>query len=145
MSKSSKSRMPKCQGNCVTAPVSIRSGLALNSQNGTSSYAKTRGVSFATSRACIELTEIAVDSGMRVLCFNDDVDTDKEGWRDRLREAAQHHAKANFYTRKRLKRKIDSLWEEKAAVTKLSPGYLRHANHARHGPRTGGRPLLRLN
>jgi DNA invertase Pin-like site-specific DNA recombinase len=80
---------------------------------------------FRNASACIELIEIAVDSGMRAVCFNDDVDTTKEGWQDRLRDAAEHHAKANYYTRKRIKRKITALWEQGAAVGKLRPGYLR--------------------
>ncbi len=76
---------------------------------------------FRNASACIELIETAVDSGMRAICFNDDVDTAKEGWQDRLRDAAEHHAKANYYTRKRIKRKITSLWEQGAAVGKLRP------------------------
>ena len=44
---------------------------------------------FRNASACIELVEIAVDSGMRGICFNDDVDTTKEGWQDRLRRCCR--------------------------------------------------------
>jgi DNA invertase Pin-like site-specific DNA recombinase len=60
---------------------------------------------FRNESALMELAEMAFDNGMRIVCINDDVDSDEEGWRDRLRDAAKHHAKANYFTRKRCLRR----------------------------------------
>lgn len=75
--------------------------------------------------ACGELVEEAVDQGVRVICANDFVDTAHEDWDDRLHEALRHHAKANRYTSRRIKRAHDGLWEMGAAVGPLRPGYRR--------------------
>jgi DNA invertase Pin-like site-specific DNA recombinase len=81
---------------------------------------------FRNSTACCELVETAYDMRMRVIAINDDVDTDEEGWEDRLHEAANHHAKANRYTSSRIKRKLTSLWHSGAAIGLLKPGYRRN-------------------
>ena len=65
---------------------------------------------FRNLSACCELVETAFDEGMRVLAFNDDVDSDEDGWEDRFYEAARHHAKTNRYTSHRIKRKLEGLW-----------------------------------
>lgn len=72
-----------------------------------------------------ELIETAVDEGIRVICINDYLDTDQEDWEDRLHEALRHHAKANHYTSRRIKRAHSALWEMDAAVGMLKPGYFR--------------------
>jgi site-specific DNA recombinase len=95
---------------------------------------------FRNESACIELIEIAVDAGMRVVCINDDVDSDVPGWQDRLRDAARHHAKANFYTRQRIFRRHKALWEMGAGLSAVKPGYRRKptvaatAKHPEQGP-----------
>ena len=80
---------------------------------------------FRAPTHCGELVETAVDEGIRVLCINDFVDTNNEDWAERLRSAQEAHAKANWYTRQRLKRKREALWEMGAAMGKLRPGYRR--------------------
>lgn len=72
-----------------------------------------------------ELIETAVDEGIRVICINDYLDTEQEDWEDRLHEALRHHAKANHYTSRRIKRAHSALWEMDAAVGMLKPGYFR--------------------
>ena len=80
---------------------------------------------FRSPTHCGELVETAVDEGIRVLCINDFVDTNNEDWPERLRAAQDAHAKANWFTRQRLKRKREALWEMGAAMGKLRPGYRR--------------------
>lgn len=74
---------------------------------------------------CHELVALAADNGVRVIGIGDDVDTAEEDWEERLNEAQQHHARDNKFTRRRLKRTIEDLWDLGAAVGPLRPGYLR--------------------
>ena len=88
---------------------------------------------------CCVLVETAVDAGIRVICINDDVDTAKDSWGERLHEAQQHHAKANRYTRQRIARKLDGLWRMGAATTQVRTGYARVPTvPARTGERAKG-------
>jgi len=73
----------------------------------------------------MELVNLAVDHDVRVICINDDVDTEDDNWRDELLEALREHRRANKFTRKRIKRAIIALWEAGAAVCILRPGYIR--------------------
>jgi DNA invertase Pin-like site-specific DNA recombinase len=82
---------------------------------------------FRNVTACHELVEMAVDAEIRVVCINDNIDTDEDGWDDRLNDAARHHARANQYTRQRIYRRRLALWLMKAALTKVRPGYARRA------------------
>lgn len=75
--------------------------------------------------ACGELIETAVDLNVRVIAINDHMDTADEDWDDRLHEAARHHARANKYTARRIKRKLEGLWRTGAAIGLLRPGYTR--------------------
>lgn len=94
---------------------------------------------FRHETACGELIETAVDNGIRVLCLNDDVDTAEEDWEDPLHEAMRHHARANRFTSKRLKRRFDSLWRQGAAVGQLRTGYRRKPTRpaTAHEPEAG--------
>lgn len=74
---------------------------------------------------CLELVGAAVDKRIRVVCIGDDVDTAEEDWDERLNEAQQHHCRSNKFTRRRIRRAIEDLWEEGAAVGKLRSGYVR--------------------
>lgn len=85
---------------------------------------------------CFELVAAAFDKGIRTICLGDDVDTAEDGWEQRLNEAQQHHSKDNAFTRRRLRRAIEDLWEMKAAVGPLRPGHLRRASK----PATGMSP-----
>ena len=80
---------------------------------------------YRNETACGDLIETAVDNGLRVLCPNDDVDTDEEDWEDALYEAQHHHARSNRYASKRIKRKLNGLWRIGAAIGLLRPGYRR--------------------
>ena len=88
----------------------------------------------------LQLVGAAVDNGIRVICINDDVDTaDKEHWEERLTEALSHHAQSNRFTSRRIKRKLEALWEMGAAVVPRKPGYERRASiPARMGERAKG-------
>lgn len=80
---------------------------------------------------CFEIVASAYDQGIRTLCIGDDVDTEeKEYWVQRLQEAQSHHSKDNAFTRRRLERSIEDLWETGAAVGPLRPGHLREASKA---------------
>ena len=83
---------------------------------------------FRHPAACLSLVNSAVDKGVRVLCYNDQVDTHVDGWDDRLLDATRHHAKANAFTRQRIKRKQEGLWRLGAAMGLLRPGYERRAS-----------------
>jgi len=80
---------------------------------------------FRHETACGEHLETAVDLGIRYIAINDDVDTAEEDWDDRLHEAMRHHARANKYTSKRIKRAFEGLWRTGAAIGLLRPGYKR--------------------
>jgi DNA invertase Pin-like site-specific DNA recombinase len=80
---------------------------------------------FRHETACGELIEAAVDRGIRVLCLHDDVDTAVDDWEDPLHEALRHHARSNRYTSKRIKRRLQALWQQGAAIGLLRPGYRR--------------------
>lgn len=73
----------------------------------------------------MQLVNLAVDQDVRVICINDDVDTEDENWKDELHEALREHRRANKFTRKRIKRAIKALWEMGAAVCILRSGYIR--------------------
>lgn len=75
------------------------------------------------------LVEEAVDEGIRVICINDFVDTEEHDWRERLHDAARHHARSNKFISYRIKRSHDALWELGAAIGKLRPGYSRRASY----------------
>jgi DNA invertase Pin-like site-specific DNA recombinase len=80
---------------------------------------------FRHATACGELIETAVDPGIRVIAINDNIDTAEEVWDDRLHEAAQHHARSNKYTSRRIQRRQDALWQMGAAIGLLKTGYRR--------------------
>ncbi len=80
---------------------------------------------FRNPAACSELVGDAVDRGIRVILPGDNIDTEDEDWPNDLNDAQAHHSRSNSYTRKRIKRKHDGLWETKAALGLLKPGYLR--------------------
>ena len=85
---------------------------------------------FRNAMGCMDLVGNAVDTGMRVICINDEVDTaDEEYWEDRLYEAARHHERSNKFTSRRITRALEALWEMGAAIGLLKPGYLRTATH----------------
>jgi DNA invertase Pin-like site-specific DNA recombinase len=84
----------------------------------------------------VDLVYRAVDKQMRVICINDSVDTadDQRVWIPRLKDATRNHAQANQYTRDRIRRTIELLWAQGAAVGGLRPGYRRIATTpAAHG------------
>jgi hypothetical protein len=62
-----------------------------------------------------------------VICINDSVDTadDQRVWIPKLKDATRSHAQANQYTRDRIRRAIEHLWAQGAAVSGLRPGYKR--------------------
>jgi site-specific DNA recombinase len=72
-----------------------------------------------------ELFESAVDSGMRVICPSDYIDTADDDWPDRLHMCQMQHARSNFYTRQRIRRAHDGLWARGAAVGNTVIGYKR--------------------
>jgi DNA invertase Pin-like site-specific DNA recombinase len=80
---------------------------------------------FRHATACGELIETAVDLGIRVIAINDNIDTAEDDWDDRLHEAAQHHARSNKYTSRRMQRRQDALWQMGAAIGLLKTGYRR--------------------
>ncbi len=85
---------------------------------------------FRNAMACVDLVNRAVDNGIRVVCVNDEIDTDdEEYWEDRLYEAARHHERSNRFTAKRIRRAHEDLWQMKAAIGLLKPGYRREASH----------------
>jgi DNA invertase Pin-like site-specific DNA recombinase len=94
---------------------------------------------FRHETACGELIEAAVDNGIRVVCINDGVDTAEEDWEDPLHEALLHHARSNRYTAKRIKRKLEGLWRQGAAIGLLRSGYQRRPTQpaTQHGPEQG--------
>lgn len=73
----------------------------------------------------MQLVNHAVDHDVRVVCINDDIDTEDDDWQEELHEALREHRRANKFTRKRIKRAIMALWEAGAAVCILRPGYIR--------------------
>ena len=77
--------------------------------------------------ACMQLAYTIVDAGIRLICIGDDVDSAEEDWSERLEEAQKHHCRDNKYTRRRLKRSIEDLWEDGSAVGPLRPGFRRVA------------------
>src|SRR6202451_172601 len=86
----------------------------------------------------VDLVYRAVDKQMRVICINDMVDTadDQRVWIPRLKDATRSHAQANQYTRARVRRTIELLWAQGAAVSGPRPGYRRIATT----PAAHGRP-----
>jgi DNA invertase Pin-like site-specific DNA recombinase len=75
--------------------------------------------------ACLDLIRLAVDQEIRTISINDRFDTNEEGWEERLKDVAQHHARNNHYVSYRVKRAHEELWEEGAAIGLLKPGYRR--------------------
>jgi len=80
---------------------------------------------FRNPPACCELVGDAVDNGIRVLLPGDRIDTQNENFMEVLQDAQIHHSRSNSYTRNRIKRSHDDLWESGAAIGMLKPGYLR--------------------
>lgn len=80
---------------------------------------------YRSMRLCDELVSLAVDNDIRVICINDRVDTADDDWQQRLTYAQQHHSRDNEYTRYRIKRAHDGLWQMGAAIGPLVPGYKR--------------------
>jgi len=78
--------------------------------------------------ACLDLVGGAVDLGIRVILPGDDVDTANDNWMGLLEEAQVHHTRSNAYTRRRIKRTIEELWEMGAAVGPLRAGFKRRAS-----------------
>lgn len=84
---------------------------------------------FRDPAACHELVGAADDEGIRVILPGDQIDTQSEDWQDRLLDAQQHHARSNYFTRRRIKRSHDGLWEMGAAIGHIAPGYQRRATY----------------
>ena len=82
---------------------------------------------YRNSAFCYEIVARAVDKDIRVICFGDDVDTAEQDWVQRLQEAQLHHSKDNAFTRRRLRRTLEDLWDLGAAVGPLRTGYIRCA------------------
>ncbi len=80
---------------------------------------------FRNPTACCELVGEAVDKGIRVLLPGDGIDTEDENFMEDLQDAQNHHSRSNSYTRKRIKRRHDGLWELGAAIGMIKPGYRR--------------------
>lgn len=72
-----------------------------------------------------ELFESAVDADIRIICPSDYIDTADDDWPDRLHMSQMQHARSNFYTRKRIERAHDGLWNRGAAVGNTVIGYKR--------------------
>lgn len=66
-----------------------------------------------------------MDLNICAIAVNDDMDTAEDDWDERLHEAARHHARSNKYTSRRIKRKLEGLWRQGAAIGLLRPGYQR--------------------
>lgn len=75
--------------------------------------------------ACSDLVGGAVDLAIRVILPGDDVDTANDNWKPLLEEAQIHHTRSNAYTRRRIKRTLEELWEMGAAVGPLRAGFQR--------------------
>jgi hypothetical protein len=75
---------------------------------------------------CMDLVGRADELGIRVICINDQVDTQNDDWVQRLEEAQRHHGQDNYYTRFRIKRSLEGLWRMGAAIGLLRSGYRRH-------------------
>ncbi|QDV20643.1 hypothetical protein Pan153_53190 [Gimesia panareensis] len=75
---------------------------------------------------CMDLVGAAVDNDIRVICINDRVDTANDDWQQKLEEAQRHHGQDNFFTRYRIKRTHNGLWEKGAAIGLLRAGYERY-------------------
>jgi site-specific DNA recombinase len=82
---------------------------------------------FRSPSGSLVFFEAAVDRDMRIICFNDFVDTADEDWEEMLIDAQQHHKKSNKFTRRRVERSFLGRWESNAAVTWLKPGHARKA------------------
>jgi DNA invertase Pin-like site-specific DNA recombinase len=80
---------------------------------------------FRNPPACCELVGDAVDLGIRVLLPGDRMDTANENSMEVLEDAQIHHSRSNIFTRNRIKRSHDELWESGAAIGMIKPGYLR--------------------
>ncbi|QDT44030.1 Recombinase [Gimesia alba] len=75
---------------------------------------------------CMDLVGAAVDNDIRVICINDRVDTANDDWQQRLEEAQRHHGQDNYYTRFRIKRALNGLWDMGAAIGPIRAGYERY-------------------
>lgn len=73
----------------------------------------------------LEFVEGAYDKGIRTISINDLIDTAEAGFGDRLRDVLRHHAKSNYFTRVRIRRRHEQLWMMGAAVCGRRPGYNR--------------------
>jgi DNA invertase Pin-like site-specific DNA recombinase len=85
---------------------------------------------FRVLTSCVELVQDADDADIRVILPNDRIDTSEDDWLDRLCDVQRHHQRDNYYTRLRLRRKIEGLWSQGAAVGPLRPGFRRRASRA---------------
>ena len=84
---------------------------------------------FRSIAPCMDLVGRAVDLGIRVICINDQVDTENDDWVQRLEEAQRHHGQDNYYTRFRIKRSLEGLWRMGAAIGLLRSGYRRYCQN----------------
>ena len=71
------------------------------------------------------LFNTAVDAGIRILCPTDYIDTTDEDWPERLSSSQSQHSRANYYSRSRIKRAHQGLWERGAAIGSVKVGYRR--------------------
>jgi len=80
---------------------------------------------FRSVGKCENFVAYAVDSGIRVICINDSVDTLSDDWPHRLADAQRHHSQDNYFTRFRIKRAHEGLWKMGAATGPRLPGHRR--------------------
>ncbi len=75
-----------------------------------------------------QLFNTAVDAGIRILCPTDYIDTTDEDWPERLSSSQSQHSRANYYSRSRIKRAHQGLWERGAAIGSVKVGYRRRSS-----------------
>ena len=94
---------------------------------------------FRNGPACLILVGSAVDQQMRVICFNDSIDTEEERWDETLEEAQRHHTRSNRFTSLRIKRAAEDRWQQGAAMGPLRSGYVRGPSYeaTAHEPARG--------
>jgi hypothetical protein len=78
---------------------------------------------------CMGLVGAAVDNDIRLICINDRIDTANDDWQQKLDEAQRHHGQFNYFTRFRIKRTLNGLWEMGAAIGPLRSGYERYKKY----------------
>lgn len=115
-------------GEVVNRPGIDRLREAIKTRSGDLILAEDSSRLFRNLAACKDFVGSAADKEIRVILPGDDVDTAREDWVENLEDAQMHHCRSNNYTRKRIKRTQDELWEMGAAVGMLKSGFRRRAS-----------------